>query len=138
MPGPPSTQAPAAPKGQQYGQQGAQLQAQEIVPVAGSPTGEPGRPRSSSGPSAQPQPGLEPGNVPTLDDPSAYPDQPITAGLPTGPGPGPEALNMANFGAPELAELKAMFMKYPNEDLRAVIDYAERTGGYGNGQLPVQ
>lgn len=45
---------------------------------------------------------------------------------------------MANFGAPELAELKAMFMKYPNEDLRAVIDYAERTGGYGNGQLPVQ
>lgn len=31
-------------------------------------------------------------DAPFLDDPTAEPDQPITAGLPSGPGPGPEAL----------------------------------------------
>lgn len=32
----------------------------------------------------------------SLADPSARPDEPITAGLPVGPGPGPEAVRAEN------------------------------------------
>ena len=36
------------------------------------------------------------------------PDEPVTAGLPVGPGPGPEAMT-AKFGSPTLATLNRLF-----------------------------
>lgn len=45
---------------------------------------------ASQGPMAQPPAG--PSIVP-LDAPSMMPDQPVTAGVPVGPGPGPEAMS---------------------------------------------
>lgn len=137
MANPPSTQPPAAPKGQQYGQAGAQLQRQKAVPVAGSATGSKGRPRTRStggssrqGP-AQSQPGaltgLGPGEVPSLRDPSVNPSQPVTTGLPTGPGQGMEALQSATFGPAELSIMRGIYSKYPqNEDLRRLIEWTEQ------------
>jgi hypothetical protein len=34
-----------------------------------------------------------PGSLGPLDAPTARPDEPLTAGAPVGPGPGPEVLN---------------------------------------------
>lgn len=113
-------QPATAPKGQEYGKAGEQMLAQQIQPVAGSPT---------AGISATPMTGMEPGQVPTLEDPSIYPDEPLTAGLPSGPGPGPEALKSATHGPQELSVMRALFLKYPNEDIRRLIEWTESNLG---------
>jgi hypothetical protein len=50
-----------------------------------------------------------PDDSPMLMDPTMRPDEPITAGLPTGPGPGPEALSLDTRGT-EATRLKAKWM----------------------------
>lgn len=60
-----------------------------------------------------------------LDAPTARPDEPLTAGLPSGPGPGPEALGMVGPGNPKLSKLKAMFAADPDEDLGWLIAQME-------------
>ena len=96
----PNVQAPA----EQYGERSQQQAAQRAVPVA-APPGQPGAPSPAaasaptpapSGPTGgAPSPGLPPvsgpGILPFLH-PSNRPSEPVTAGLPTGAGPGPEAL----------------------------------------------
>lgn len=77
--------AQAAP-GQTYGQAGAQQAAQEAVPMATQP-------------SAAGQAGPRP---PGLTDPSGRPGEPLTAGAPVGPGPGPEALTTPNLDVQQL------------------------------------
>lgn len=106
-----------APKGQTYGDAGAQLASQSVTPVAGSPSGAP---------AASPMPGLAPGEIPGLTDATGMPNEPITAGLPMGPGPGPEALTMAKPGPEELSVLRGIFLKYPNDDLRRQIQWIEQ------------
>jgi hypothetical protein len=55
-----------------------------------------------------------PGSIPSLTAPTERPNEPVTAGLPVGPGPGPEAL-----GAPAaptsdaLFDLRALARRYP-------------------------
>lgn len=100
--------------GQQYGQQAAQQAAMSAVPmgtpVAPSPAGGTG-----AAPAAPPPP-LTP-----LSAASARPDEPVTAGLPLGPGPGPEVL-----GADvEMDELRALYLAYPSEELREIIEALE-------------
>jgi hypothetical protein len=98
----------AAP-GQTYGRVQDEQAAQRQVPVAPPPvvTGLPGGPNAPAPPGsglpapgggaagappfAAPAPGRAPGELPWLG-PSQRPNEPITAGLPMGPGPGPEAL----------------------------------------------
>jgi hypothetical protein len=87
--------APRAATGQQYGKAGAQLASQRQVPVARPATDvvptvapAPTAPRPLSGTI----PGLAPGTVTPLDAPTERPNEPITAGLPIGPGAGPEVL----------------------------------------------
>jgi len=79
--------------GQEYGKQIAQAQAQKIVPMGPTPT--------PAAPAAQPQaqgPGIMPQAQPafagTLNwhGPTERPSEPVQAGLPSGPGPGPEIL----------------------------------------------
>ena len=113
------TQAAQAPAGQQYGQAGSQIASQKVQPIAGSAT--PGGVPASMGQ----LPGMGPGEIPTLSDPSAFPDEPLTAGVPSGPGPGPEALNSASYGPKELSVMRALFLKFPNDDLRRLIEWTE-------------
>lgn len=101
----------ATAPGQVYGERAAQAQAQRAVPVAPPPgsigpgTGQPGAPPpppapgggpsgpggggAAGGPPAAPLP--LPGQLPWTG-PTERPNEPITAGMASGPGPGPEAL----------------------------------------------
>lgn len=91
-----------APAGQEYGARLAQLQAQQAVPIAPAPPGGTAAPGGGGAPPAAgaPPPGPAPGEVMPLGAPSQRPDEPVTHGLPTGPGAGPEALGAqgANLG----------------------------------------
>ncbi len=73
--------------GQQYGQRAAQVAAQRAVPADFTgPTQE-----AAQQAAAEPT-GTPPGSLGSLLDPSQRPDEPVTAGAPFGPGPGPEVL----------------------------------------------
>lgn len=76
--------------GQPYGDAASQRRAQRVIPI-GSPPGPlvPVAPHPT-------RPVVQPGQLPFLE-PTQRPNEPVTAGLPTGPGPGPEAI-----GAPVL------------------------------------
>ncbi len=85
-------------KSQNYGERSAQQAAQRAVPLgpppaaqsaAGAPGSQPPTqlPNTSGATSPVNGPGLLP-----FTHPSNRPNEPVTAGLPTGPGPGPEAL----------------------------------------------
>lgn len=118
-----TTQPISTPHNQEYGVAKAQAEAQRIQPIAGRPEG----PKPSGGPPTNtPLPGLGPGEVPTLTDPTARPDEPLTAGLPVGAGPGPSSLTTASFGPMELSVLRGIYLQYPNEDLRRMIEWTEQ------------
>jgi hypothetical protein len=81
-----------------YGAGVKERQAQQAVPLATPPQGPPpaavpSAPQPGAGaPSPQGLPPVSgPGILPFLH-PSNRPNEPVTAGLPTGPGPGPESL----------------------------------------------
>ncbi len=69
----------AAPTGQAYGEAGAQIAAQQAVPMAPPP------------PSAPPVP---------LGAPSQRPGEPVQSGLSLGPGAGPESISALNPATP--------------------------------------
>jgi hypothetical protein len=80
----------AAASGQTYGAKKAQMDAQRAMPIAPPPASA--MPAALSGPPSRPVPGQMPGEVVPLDAPSQRPNEPLTAGLPVGPGAGPEVL----------------------------------------------
>lgn len=79
--------------GQTYGQVQAQTEAQRAVPMAPSPqpSGLPA-PAAPGGPSMPALPPTPPGAAGPLTRPTERPLEPVTAGIASGPGPGPEAL----------------------------------------------
>jgi hypothetical protein len=96
--------------GQTYGQAGAQQAAQRAVPMA-PPSATPLAPPSSSA-------------VP-LNAPTARPNEPVTAGLSSGPGPGPEALMQTQMDTTR-AQLAALYRLYPNNDLLGLLEDVDR------------
>lgn len=108
----PRTAPAATSPTQQYGS-GARREAQ----IAAAPMNQ----------AAVPPP---PGSLPGLGDPSLRPDEPVTAGLPDSPGPGPEALvpNVWQGNDPDLLEMKALYRQYPYPGLRRMIERAEAGG----------
>jgi hypothetical protein len=89
----------APSSGQQYGKVTAQQQSQRILPVAPPPPGGTPAPATPQGISQTPGAGAPPPvatwNAPGGKDmlrPTERPNEPITHGLPMGPGAGPEAL----------------------------------------------
>lgn len=72
----------AAAEGLPYGDAGKLKAAQRAVPMAPAPAAAPGAP-------AQPVPGA----AGPLLRPTERPNEPVTAGMPIGPGPGKEALS---------------------------------------------
>lgn len=112
--------------GQQYGKATAQAAAQRALPIAPPPApvlaGSGASP--APGPAAPPAPaGPMPGQVVPLDAPSQRPGEPVTAGLPVGPGPGTEALGpFAGQGEDVAMQLRAIYARFPNEDLRGLLE----------------
>jgi hypothetical protein len=122
------TQAPQANRGQPYGTRSKQLEAQNVIPIAGraTPTVPPAN-SDSGAPGMAPDAPVPPGTIPSLTDPTAYPEQPVTSGLPNSPGAGPEALSVPGqaFAPPELSELRALYSKYRNQSLLDLIEFME-------------
>jgi hypothetical protein len=90
---------PTAPTGLAYGQHQALVDAQRQIPMgpAGAATPAPAAPP----PAAPAPPAVLPGSLGAFDRPTDRPGEPVTAGLPTGPGPGPEVLGL---GGPMLGK----------------------------------
>lgn len=114
-----------AATGQQYGMRKQQMDAQRAMPVAAPPS--PALPPTTGGAPAPAGPALPPapapGQVVPLDAPSMRPDEPVTAGLPVGPGAGVEALGpFAGQGEDVGMQLRAIYAQFPNEDLRSLLE----------------
>jgi hypothetical protein len=108
--------------GQTYGQGVAQQRAQQAVPMAGPPVAPP---RAAPAAPRGPLPGA--GGDPMR--PTERPDEPVTAGAPVGPGAGPEALPPT--GDTTIDELRALYMAYPAESIREILEDLERETGWG-------
>lgn len=108
-----------AATGQTYGEAGKQMAAQRAVPMGGAPT--------DVAQTATPRP--VPGTLGALTRPTERPTEPITAGAPFGAGPSPMAAGIPMpTGDQALAELRAIYSMYPNDDLADLIDSATREG----------
>ena len=99
------TQPVAVPTGQTYGEAGRQQQAMSAIGI----------------------PDLEGmlGSMPGLTDPSQRPDEPLTAGMPMGPGPGPVGIPPKGKGGMGL--LRRMIAENPDPELFELLEEMERT-----------
>jgi hypothetical protein len=114
------TQAPRAVPGQTYGDAGQQIAAQQAVPLpqqAPPPAAGQGSPGVPGGPSGAP---LTPIGAPTQ-----RPGEPLTTGIPTGPGAGPEALGPMPGQTSPVDEVRALFAAYPTDDMRRLVAYLD-------------
>lgn len=92
-----------APKGQTYGEAQRMEQAMQQLPV--------------------PDLAAQLNAIPGLTDPSTRPDEPLTAGLPFGPGPGPAVRPPQPGGA---GLLRRMVAENPDPELFQLLEIAER------------
>jgi hypothetical protein len=101
--------------GQTYGQAGQQQAAQQAVRPGASPTSVQAQQMAARR--------VAPGQR-SLNRPTERPNEPITAGAPFGPGPGPEAISMPTRIIPRdkvLEQLVALHNAFPNDRLRRLI-----------------
>lgn len=124
----------SAASGQAYGAKAEQMAAQRAIPIARPATDAvpQGGPPSAApaGPPGPPMP--QPGQVTSLGAPSMRPDEPVTAGMPMGAGPGLEALGpLASGGEDVNMQLRAIYRQFPNEDLRRVLEAIDTDDGSG-------
>lgn len=93
--------------GQTYGKATEQMASQRVVPMGGSPTEVQGRQQAKQPP------------LPPLNAPTTRPNEPITAGAPFGPGPGPLGAGIPAFDAKAAAleQLKMIAQLEQNDDL---------------------
>lgn len=110
--------------GQAYGAAQQQREAQSVIPVAGTPAPAPRVTPPSSGSGAVAG-GPLPGAL-GFTDPSARPNEPVTAGVPVGPGPGPQALSLMQDNEDVLLQLREAYRLYPNAETRRLIERVER------------
>jgi hypothetical protein len=73
-------------------------------------------------------PMIAPDEIPTLDAPTARPDEPLETGLPTGAGAGPEVLGAPVSEDPTRMALQAMSIVFPNNDLFRLMDTLDLQG----------
>lgn len=109
-------------KGQTYGEGAAQERRVQAMPTGAAPTQQ--RAQQAARRVAPAAPG-------SLTSPTARPDEPITAGAPFGPGVGPVAAGipmMAPGGDNVIEELKAIYQRFPNDDLADLLDSFIREG----------
>lgn len=114
-------QAPRAVPGQTYGQAGAQLASQQSVPLPSVGAGQGGAGGGGQATGQAPAPPSTP--LTPINAPTQQPDTPLTAGLPSGPGAGPEALQGAQMSP--IDEIRAMFQANPSDDMRRLVAYLD-------------
>jgi len=95
---------------QTYGQGVQQQQAQQAIPLPQMPT--PGQPVPQ-----MPQPG-------PLDAATNRPSEPVTSGIASGPGPGPEALGAEPD--PVVGLLRGVYAQHPSPDILALLQEAQQ------------
>jgi hypothetical protein len=102
-----ATQAPKYMPGLGYGKGGENMANQQAAPLAADPTP------------------MMPAPVP-LSAPTQRPNEPITAGVPFGPGPGTEALQVPNMAMSPSVTIKKLAQQDPSGELellhRALLD----------------
>jgi len=109
--------AKTAAKGQPYGQAGAQLAAQAVVPMAPSPS------------AMVPAPPIQPGGLGAFSRPTERPNEPVTAGSSFGPGPTPGKQFVVPVAADAvLNELRGLYQAFPSDDLADMLDSYVREG----------
>lgn len=98
-----------AARGQTYGKAGQQMAAQRAVPMRKPPTEQK---------FARPMP------AGSLFAPTARPNEPITAGAPFGPGPGPAAAGIPMITPEQQAmeQLRQIAVAYQLDDLLDAVD----------------
>jgi hypothetical protein len=118
--------------GQTYGMRAEQVAAQRAIPLAGATpvpppaAGSPPDAGTRAGQVSAAPPGPLPGQLVPLDAPSQRPDEPVTAGLPVGPGGGPELLgDLQGEGEDVEMQLRAIYARFPNEHIRRAIEFME-------------
>lgn len=133
----PPTQGIAVASGQPYGQRSQQIAAQQAIPLPAAPPVQ--APSSLGAPqSTAPVPGMPPQAQGPFDRPTDHPNEPLTAGLPVGPGPGPEAIRGGTALSSDdvvLAQLRAVMRQYPSSDIARLIEYYDK-GGTNNAAMP--
>ena len=132
----------AAIPGQQYGEQAQQVADQRAIPTGPQPVAGGGAPAPAA-PAAGGPPDLSalaaqfsgPGNSLSLTRPTERPNEPVTHGLPIGPGGGPEVLSGVGAATRDnaiqqgtVAHLLANLAAQPNAP-SAVQDLAARAQG---------
>lgn len=106
-----------------YGDRVAQERAMAQMPVAPPP--------SSAGAGSPPPPagggslGPPPVSLPPINRPTDRPGEPLTRGLSSGPGAGPESLQSQQMFDPLDAELRALYLRFPNPELRSLLEESE-------------
>jgi len=91
--------------GTQYGEEAALSRAQDAVPAGPAVT--------------DPPPFVGPDAVPNLSDPTNRPNEPLTAGMPFGPGVGPSP--SMTTGDPVVDRLRVMYAAYPSPHIRRML-----------------
>jgi len=71
-------------------------------------------------------PVITPDMVPKLNDPTARPNEPVTAGLMSGPGAGPSGAFVP--ADPIVQKVQAAYMKNPTPELRRALEYLSSKG----------
>jgi hypothetical protein len=118
---PAAKMAKTAVPGQAYGEAGAQLASQSVVPMAGAaPSAAPAAPAPSP---------IMPGSLGSLTRPTERPDEPLTAGASFGPGPTPGTqFVVPKESDPVLNELRGLYRAYPSPELADMLDSYVREG----------
>lgn len=117
----------AAPGGE-YGSVTQLRNAQKVIPLPDA--NPPMPPPAAAGTPAPPGGGggVAPGDI-NFTAPTNRPNEPVTAGLPIGPGPGPEALGMGPAATDPSIVLRAMYRNVPearNNDVLRLIEALDK------------
>lgn len=115
-PGTTMTQAARYISGQPYGEAGPLNAAAQAAPLAAAPTQE-----------------VVPVSVTPLHAPTEYPNEPVTAGVGFGEGPGSEALPRVGTLRDEqpdtvAAVIRAAYSVFPSPHLRALVEQLDQAG----------
>ena len=109
-------------QGQTYGEATQQKRRVQAVPTGTAPTQQAAQQAARR---------VTPAAPGSLTAPTARPNEPITAGAPFGPGVGPAAAGipmMSPAGDNVIEELKAIYQRFPNDDLADLLDSFLREG----------
>lgn len=111
--------------GQPYGAAQQQREAQQVIPVAGTSAPGPGAVRTAPAAGQQSGSGPLPGSLGFVE-PTGRPGEPVTAGLPVGPGAGPEGLSLLQDTEDVLVQLREAYRLYPTAAVRRLLERVER------------